>query len=276
MHRNRPTVVVFDFDGVFIDTETLKTRSYYDCLTDRSGAYRVTETWDAYLRCHPVGLGREEVCRWIVTRFELADAASKRAEAIRHAAEQGELDATEQDIFRENLDEYQPLEQWVAWKAVAFDRGVRYEHVKHDAPRIESAAVFLLALLRSGGKAGLVTRTKRDALFRHFRRMEFSVEHFDAVVCEGDLSGSGITKADMYREACRQLAVTPRDAYAVEDTDAGVGSARAANMGCIVAVPTPATRQQDFLNAGADMVVASLSILSDRGIRQLVDHMGST
>lgn len=66
---------------------------------------------------------------------------------------------------------------------------------------------------------------------------------------------------DVYLEVCRQLGVAASSATAVEDSHAGIGSARAAGMR-VIAIPNPAFPPGDEALAGADVVLGSLAELT--------------
>jgi HAD superfamily hydrolase (TIGR01509 family) len=70
---------------------------------------------------------------------------------------------------------------------------------------------------------------------------------------------------DVYVEACRRLAVEPGRAAAVEDSHAGIGSARAAGMR-VIAIPNPAFPPGDEALAGADLVLDSLARLTPEAV----------
>ncbi|QKQ98112.1 HAD-IA family hydrolase [Candidatus Nanohaloarchaea archaeon] len=56
---------------------------------------------------------------------------------------------------------------------------------------------------------------------------------FDAVVDSGDVDGKGKPEPETYRMAVESLGVDPEDAVAVDDTEAGVASAKGAGLYCI-------------------------------------------
>jgi HAD superfamily hydrolase (TIGR01509 family) len=66
---------------------------------------------------------------------------------------------------------------------------------------------------------------------------------------------------DVYLEAARRLAVEPADALAVEDSENGLRSARAAGM-FVVAVPNPHFPPDDDALAQADLVLTSIGELT--------------
>jgi HAD superfamily hydrolase (TIGR01509 family) len=66
---------------------------------------------------------------------------------------------------------------------------------------------------------------------------------------------------DVYLEACRRLGVAPTHAAAIEDSHAGIGSARSAGMR-VIAIPNPAFPPGDEALAEADVVLGSLTELT--------------
>ena len=67
----------------------------------------------------------------------------------------------------------------------------------------------------------------------------------------------------VYLEACRRLGADPTHAVAIEDSHAGIGSAKAAGMR-VIAIPNPAFPPGDEALATADLVLNSLAEL-DQG-----------
>ena len=65
---------------------------------------------------------------------------------------------------------------------------------------------------------------------------------------------------DVYLEACRRLGADPAHAAAIEDSHAGIGSAKAAGMR-VIAIPNPAFPPGDEALADADVVLGSLAEL---------------
>ena len=66
---------------------------------------------------------------------------------------------------------------------------------------------------------------------------------------------------DVYLDACRRLGVEPARSAAIEDSHAGIGSARAAGMR-VVAIPNPSYPPGDDALADADVVLRSLAELT--------------
>ena len=71
---------------------------------------------------------------------------------------------------------------------------------------------------------------------------------------------------DVYLEACRRLGVDPTRSAAVEDSHAGIGSAKAAGMR-VLAIPNPAFPPGDEALAQADAVLVSLSSLTVEAVQ---------
>lgn len=63
---------------------------------------------------------------------------------------------------------------------------------------------------------------------------------------------------DIYLAAARRIGVAPAECLAFEDALSGVRSAKAAGM-FVVAVPDPRLDRAPFLEAGADLLLRSLS-----------------
>jgi HAD superfamily hydrolase (TIGR01509 family) len=70
---------------------------------------------------------------------------------------------------------------------------------------------------------------------------------------------------DVYLEAARRLGVAPERCAAVEDSESGIRSAKAAGMR-VIAIPNRSFRPSDDALASADVVLASLDELTRDGI----------
>jgi HAD superfamily hydrolase (TIGR01509 family) len=70
---------------------------------------------------------------------------------------------------------------------------------------------------------------------------------------------------DVYLEAARRLGVEPERAAAIEDSQAGIGSAHAAGMR-VIAIPNRSFRPSDEALAAADVVLDSLDELTPAAI----------
>jgi beta-phosphoglucomutase-like phosphatase (HAD superfamily) len=70
---------------------------------------------------------------------------------------------------------------------------------------------------------------------------------------------------DVYLEAARRLGVAPERAAAVEDSHAGIRSAKAARMR-VVAIPNPSYPPDEEALAEADVVLDSISELTPDSI----------
>jgi HAD superfamily hydrolase (TIGR01509 family) len=70
---------------------------------------------------------------------------------------------------------------------------------------------------------------------------------------------------DVYLEACRRLDVEPAWAAAIEDSHAGIRSAKAAGMR-VLAIPNPAYPPDDEALAAADVVLDSLADLTPEAV----------
>jgi HAD superfamily hydrolase (TIGR01509 family) len=84
--------------------------------------------------------------------------------------------------------------------------------------------------------------------------------HFRATVSSEEVR-RGKPEPDVYLEAARRLDVSPQRCAAVEDSDAGIRSARAAGMR-VLAIPNPRYPPRDEALDLADLVLRSLAELT--------------
>jgi HAD superfamily hydrolase (TIGR01509 family) len=70
---------------------------------------------------------------------------------------------------------------------------------------------------------------------------------------------------DVYLEACRRLGIDASRAAAIEDSHAGIGSAKAAGMR-VIAIPNPSFPPGDAALADADLVLGTLAELTPEAV----------
>jgi HAD superfamily hydrolase (TIGR01509 family) len=106
---------------------------------------------------------------------------------------------------------------------------------------------------------GLASSSNRE-LIRAVLEAGGIADLFRATVSSEDVR-RGKPAPDVYLEAARRLGVRPERAAAIEDSAAGIGSARAAGMR-VVAIPNPHFPPGEDALAAADVVIPSASSLT--------------
>jgi HAD superfamily hydrolase (TIGR01509 family) len=120
-------------------------------------------------------------------------------------------------------------------------------------------AEYLAAARRDGLKRAIVSSSTRGWVDMHLERLEEAVG-WDAI-CTADRDPARAKPAPtLYLEALRLLEVDADEAVAFEDSPNGVLAAKAAGIFC-VAIPNDVTRELGLEEAGADLVLDSLSDL---------------
>ena len=112
---------------------------------------------------------------------------------------------------------------------------------------------LLTALRQRGVRTAVASSSRRAWIQKVLARLGLE-DQFDAAAA-GDEVPRAKPAPDVYLLAARRLGTAPETCVALEDSQNGVRSAKAAGMVCI-AVPSPLTRQLDF--SEADLVVGSL------------------
>jgi HAD superfamily hydrolase (TIGR01509 family) len=113
-----------------------------------------------------------------------------------------------------------------------------------------AAAAFPLALASSSNRE----------IFEEVLRLAGLADCFQATVSSEEVA-RGKPAPDVYLEAARRLGVSPEACTAVEDSHAGIGSAKSAGMR-VVAIPNAAYPPDDEALRLADAVVVSLDELT--------------
>jgi HAD superfamily hydrolase (TIGR01509 family) len=132
------------------------------------------------------------------------------------------------------------------------------ERYRERLPLVDGAVE---AVRRIGARwpLGLASSSNRPLIDLALEEMGVA-DLFRATVSSEEVE-RGKPAPDVYVEAARRLGVRPRDVAAVEDSAAGIGSAKAAGMR-VIAIPNPHFPPADEVLAEADLVLDSLDGLS--------------
>jgi HAD superfamily hydrolase (TIGR01509 family) len=205
--------VIFDLDGVLVDSEQLWDDARRELVRERGGTWRPDATrammgmssleWSRYMR-DEIGLREppEEISAEVVRRLE--------------------------EIYRREL----PL----------------VEGAREAVERL--AARWPLALASSSNRELIDLVLELSGLARHFR-----------VTVSSEEVARGKPAPDVYLEAARRLGVPPERCAAIEDSENGIRSAKAAGMR-VLAIPNPHYPPEDDALALADEVLRSIAELT--------------
>jgi HAD superfamily hydrolase (TIGR01509 family) len=94
-----------------------------------------------------------------------------------------------------------------------------------------------------------------------------SLDRFFRATVSSEEVERGKPAPDVYLEACRRLGVEPGRAAAIEDSHAGIRSAKAAGMR-VIAIPNPGFPPGDEALANADLVLGSLAELTPEAVEE--------
>ncbi len=212
--------ILWDVDGTLADTERDGHRVAFNMAFSEAGHDR---EWD------------------VPTYGELLEVTGGK-ERIRYDIERGDMTEmpTEQiaNLHARKTIHYQNL---IAEGRIPLRPGVRR--------LLEEAYAAGITL----GVATTTTPAALDSLIEH----SLGREWFDrfAVLAAGDIVPAKKPAPDIYTYAMQQLGVHPEETLALEDSENGLKSARAAGVRCVVTV-NDYTRSHDF--NGADLVVSEL------------------
>jgi HAD superfamily hydrolase (TIGR01509 family) len=205
--------VVFDLDGVLIQSEELWAETRERLARERGGRY------DAQAQRDMMGMSAPEWSVYMHERVGLPEPPEQIAAEVVRLMEKR---------YREAL----PLIPGA------------FEAVERLAAR------WPLGLASSSNRPLIDLVLELSGLDRCFR----------ATVSSEEVE-RGKPAPDVYLEACRRLGVGPARAAAVEDSHAGIRSARAAGMR-VIAMPNPSYPPGDDALAEADVVLESLAELT--------------
>jgi HAD superfamily hydrolase (TIGR01509 family) len=215
--REMIEAVVFDLDGILIQTEELWDEVRERLARERGGRY------DAQAQRDMMGMSSPEWSRYMHEVVGLPESPDEiMAEVV----------ALMEARYREEL----PLIPGA------------FEAVERLAAR------WPLGLASSSNRVLIDLVLELSGLDRFFKATVSSEE-----------VARGKPAPDVYLEACRRLGVEPARAAAVEDSHAGIASAKAAGMR-VIAIPNPSFPPGDEALAQADVVLESLAELTPEAV----------
>jgi HAD superfamily hydrolase (TIGR01509 family) len=135
----------------------------------------------------------------------------------------------------------------------------RLEAVYRERLPLIPGAVEAVEQLAARLPLGLASSSNRE-LIDFVLEVSSLARHFTATVSSEEVA-RGKPAPDVYLEAARRLGVRPERCAAVEDSEAGIRSAKAAGMR-VLAVPNPHFPPADDALAEADVVLASIAELT--------------
>jgi HAD superfamily hydrolase (TIGR01509 family) len=136
------------------------------------------------------------------------------------------------------------------------------EIYRRDLPLVEGA-IGGVKRLAARWPLGLASSSNRKLIDLVLELTELA-RYFRATVSSEEV-GRGKPEPDVYLEAARRLEVSPERCAAVEDSDAGIRSAKAAGMR-VLAIPNPRYPPRDEALELADLLLSSLADLTPSAV----------
>jgi HAD superfamily hydrolase (TIGR01509 family) len=205
--------VVFDLDGILVDSEHVWDEIRQELAEERGGRWHERASRDM------MGMSSPEWSRYMHDVIGLREPPEEiNAEVVRRM----------EALYRERL----PL---IPGAAEAVER------------------------IAAGRPLGLASSSNRE-LIDLVLEVSGLGRHFAATVSSEEVP-RGKPAPDVYLEAARRLGVRPERSAAVEDSEAGIKSAKAAGMR-VLAIPNPHFPPADEALAQADAVLGSIAELT--------------
>ena len=215
--------IIFDCDGVLVDTEHLKFLAWQHALKQHDVEYSVAEYID-------------------VVGFDSKYILGKISEAKKVDLPESIIETKEAQYQELRKQGIPPIQT-----AIDFAKKLHELKVNHG---------YVLALASSDSKMNITSNLELMRISDCFGTV---VSGADDLGSYSDPNGPNKPRPYIYQEAAKQLSVEPNQCIAIEDTAAGVEAASSAGM-VVIAVPNEYTRTQDF--SQADFIVESLDALT--------------
>lgn len=216
--RDGPQAIVFDFDGVIVNSEPVHLRASQEALALRGITLSKEDYYNRYVGYDDVGM---------FTQL---------------AADRG-LGWCSDD-----------LQEMLVAKAL------RFEALESSEMVLVAGARECVRRMADLAPLAVASGARREEIERILRRLDLH-EFFQAIVASGDTAFSK-PAPDPYLAATAALRARPERCVAIEDTAAGLASAKAAGLRCIGITTTfPASKLQlaDAIVSSLDEITAELA-----------------
>ena len=232
--------VIFDLDGLLVDTEIISYRILEEILA--GFGYRFT---------------LEEYTRGFSGKPETANSA--------HLVEAYQLPWTPEEAVERNIRREEFLRAGLAPEE-ALERILRREEELHtQGVELKPGAKELLAYLQETGRGiAMASSSTRD------RALNLLDQHgvtgyFQRFVFAGEVE-RGKPAPDVFLKACEKLGEAPEDCLVLEDSEAGIQAAHAARIPviCVPDLKTPERRFLDLTAAVCPSLDQVIPYLSDK------------
>jgi HAD superfamily hydrolase (TIGR01509 family) len=162
-----------------------------------------------------------------------------------------------QKLVKDNVD----------WEAVETRRKVSENALIEAQPILPGAEDYLKDARRLGLKIGLASNSSSQWVIRHLTRLGL-VDYFDCIRTSDDVHRIK-PDPELYLSVLSGLKVNADEAFALEDSPPGIGSAKRADLYCI-AVPNTLTRQLNLTQA--DFELDSLTEMPLEELLIMINH----
>lgn len=162
--------------------------------------------------------------------------------------------------IEEVVDHWYRVRPWDGVRPKAVQRAIvreMVEHVEREGEPLPGAVEAITAAREAGMRVGIASSSSRELIDAVIARL--GIGALVDGVCTADDEVLGKPDPGVYTSAARLLDVPPADCVAVEDSPAGLRSAKAAGMLCIVVLTEAVPREQIV---AADATLRSLHELN--------------
>jgi HAD superfamily hydrolase (TIGR01509 family) len=208
--------MIFDLDGTLVKTEHLKAISYASAAVELDPRLRDDDVYDAFSKV--VGRSRREVATYLLDRFQLTEAASKRMREFGVTSPWQAYVQIRLRIYDDMISDPEVL------------RSNRWKHT-HE---------LLQVARRNGCRLALATMSRCGQVKRVLDILE--LEGVFQVIASRDDVRNGKPDPEIYLLVAEELQVEPGRCLVIEDSPSGVIAGLDAGMN-VVAVATPFTRE---------------------------------
>lgn len=244
---------IFDKDGVLVDTEEAKIRSYYQVLTENV-PHEIPD-WEEYSNWHKAtltGKSRDEVVKGIIQEYpSLNTVLLESRETLKKKWKSHDFDVPRYEEVKkeieEGCDEHGSFDTVPPDLILSIHRLIKYadiplpEKCKPIAPMLK----FLKSLQERNVFTALVTDTTLERTRKELSHIGVAVNSFEIVVCNDKSYSKGEewetpgdkSKITMYSAVKEKFSTEADEKYnfvAIEDTDPGMEAALKAEIPCFM------------------------------------------
>ena len=247
---------IFDKDGVLVETEEARIRSYYIVL--KEVIPHEIPKWKEYYNWHNralTGKSRAEVVKGIIQKYSsLSTALLERRELLKKKWKSDHFNKSDYKEVKKEVESWlknYDFDDFPPESLLSIQRLIMYADIplEEKCKPIERMLEFLQFLQKKKIPTSLVTENELKRTKKELKHIGLDINSFEIVVCKdrtyckGEESESPGNKSEMYSLVSKEFSKKYKNCVAIEDTRPGMLAASHGGVPCFLPCEKKFTKQ---------------------------------